>query len=429
MASSTAHSPEADSVTSGTMPDIVLDSLIQDGNLVAEVGIQLGKIKDSSLFRALSDAKSIKPNSSAEQEVVIALHKAIRTALDDISPITLTDLKGGWRPFQESRSKYIGIVFFGVFSLFLLILTSYMTQIYHRASLLYDTTVELQNDKGAEQAVRLFGMLKKNEKDVFDSLNGGSKDFLYEAFNKSLSDLEVMSTKAQSYYPVANESLSELDFGTRLVDTVLAPARWLFPNGFSGGVTNSGDEKIDSLIKSGRYGPNSGIGLPKNIVTSCSDAHIASKPNDLNSRLRDHFACIRDFMAQINVGFDPVVPPDYSVYLFRFQQGLSLLGLWILPGLYGSLGAVIYLMRRVLDPSLPSPTWIRFPFRVILGGFAGIIVVWLWGPSTGKSTQPVFASLGSFGLAFVIGYSTDVLFQLLDRVVLYMSQVVGKVGS
>jgi hypothetical protein len=101
----------------------------------------------------------------------------------------------------------------------------------------------------------------------------------------------------------------------------------------------------------------------------------------------------------------------------------------VLPLLYGMLGAVIFHMRRLLDPTVPDPSWLRFAYRIVLGGFAGIILVWFWTPSSQKVSQPEFATLTSFGLAFLVGFSTDVFFQALDRLVNYLAQAVGQAAT
>ena len=105
------------------------------------------------------------------------------------------------------------------------------------------------------------------------------------------------------------------------------------------------------------------------------------------------------------------------------------MGSWVLPSFYGMLGAVIFHMRRFLDPTLPNPSWLRVIYRTLLGGFAGVIIVWFLTPSSQKLTQPAFATLTSFGLAFLVGFSTDVFFQALDRLVNYLSQAVGNASS
>jgi hypothetical protein len=90
------------------------------------------------------------------------------------------------------------------------------------------------------------------------------------------------------------------------------------------------------------------------------------------------------------------------------------------------LGAVIFHMRRLLDPSLPNPSVPRFIYRIVLGGFAGIILVWFWTPSAPAHSAAEFAPLTAFGLAFLFGFSTDVFFQALDRMVSNLSVAIAK---
>ena len=147
---------------------------------------------------------------------------------------------------------------------------------------------------------------------------------------------------------------------------------------------------------------------------------------DIPTLLHIYINDVRNFTSAINVSFDPLSPNSYSYYVYRLREGMNFLGSWVLPLLYGMLGAVIFHMRRLLDPMVPNPSWLRFAYRIVLGGFAGIIFVWFWTPSSQKLSQPAFATLTSFGLAFLVGFSTDVFFQALDRLVNYLSQAVGQ---
>ena len=142
-----------------------------------------------------------------------------------------------------------------------------------------------------------------------------------------------------------------------------------------------------------------------------------------------HINALRGFNAIISVDFDPLVPIDYSYNFVPLSNSRRFLGSWLLPALCGMLGAVLFHMRRLLDPNLSNPTFLRFAYRIVLGGFAGVIVVWLWMPSAPKLSQPDFATLTSFSVAFRVGFSTDVFVQALDRLVTYPSQVVGSAGS
>jgi len=142
---------------------------------------------------------------------------------------------------------------------------------------------------------------------------------------------------------------------------------------------------------------------------------------DVSTLLARYITDLRQFNSTINVNFDPLFPNDYSYNLVQLQNGMRFLGSWLLPGLYGMLGAVVFHMRRLLDPNLPNPKMLRFVYRIVLGGFGGIVLVWFWIPSGAAPSMTEFAPLTSFGLAFLIGFSSDVFFQVLDRLVAGLS--------
>jgi hypothetical protein len=391
----------------------ILEKLVEDAELVADVGVRLGRIKDQEFLTALNNARQAVANDVGTAPVVADLQKSLNSAVKDLAPITLYDLRSGWTPFS-TPTRRIGTLIFGIFSFVLIVAAAYTTQIYDRARFLYATTVELQDARGGEQAIRLFGLLKRNQQDVIESLISGKKDFLYEAFSKALFDLEVMNLRFQAYSPIATDVLHDLDMWGR------------FKEVFKSGVDASNPTNnvtIASYLKN--YSKSDQPPAKKSLPSPAVDL----KNLDIHSLLGVYISNIRAFNSTINVGFDPLAPNDYSYYIAQLRDSMSFLGSWILPALYGMLGAVIFHMRRLLDPTVPNPSWLRFAYRIVLGGFAGIILVWFWTPSSQKLAQPEFATLTSFGLAFLVGFSTDVFFQALDRLVNYLSQAVGQAGA
>jgi hypothetical protein len=213
----------------------------------------------------------------------------------------------------------------------------------------------------------------------------------------------------------------------RLRDWSLSPFYWFTSksNAGSSGPTNSAT--INAWVEN-NYGKESVPNKPqgnKSLPLPAADF----KNLDIPALLKIYIGEVRNFTSAINVGFDPLAPNNYSFYIYRLQEGMNFMGSWMLPWLYGMLGAVIFHMRRLLDPCVPNPSWLRFAYRIVLGGFAGIIVVWFLTPSSQKLSQPAFATLTSFGLAFLVGFSTDVFFQALDRLVNYLSQTVSQTAT
>jgi hypothetical protein len=406
--------PSADHAEAPPSAAAEFGRLVEDAGLVADAGVRLGRIKDPAFLTALGEARQALEAGNAPPAVVASLQNTFNSAVRDILPITLSDLRSGWRPFAPPRpQERLGTLAFGVFCLALLAFTAYTTQIYDQARSVYALTVELQDARGAEQAIRLFGLLKRNQKDVVESLISGKKDFLYEAFGKALFDLQTMNLKFQAYAPIVTGVLNKLDMVGSLTS-------W----------RRSSDELSNPTSNPviAQYLRNYASGKPP---ADGSAAAARAVPPDLNSMdiqalLNIFFQDQKAFNSTINVGFDPLAPNDYYSYLYQLRVGISYLSAWVLPALYGMLGAAIFHMRRILDPGLPNPSWLRFTYRIVLGGFAGIVLIWFWAPTAPRAGHPEFATLTAFGVAFLVGFSTDVFFQVLDRLVGYLSQAVGE---
>jgi hypothetical protein len=115
---------------------------------------------------------------------------------------------------------------------------------------------------------------------------------------------------------------------------------------------------------------------------------------------------------------------DYPTWgaVFAARDKVTLLVSWLLPGLYGLLGACFFLMRTMLQTGrerLPGSgralAAVDILLRMAAGGLAGIIVGWFAVPAAGGVPVGGVSSL-SFGLAFLAGFSTDALFTMLDGV-------------
>lgn len=111
------------------------------------------------------------------------------------------------------------------------------------------------------------------------------------------------------------------------------------------------------------------------------------------------------------------------------SQALSPYAFWLLPALYGALGALLFHLRIILDPRLRDPQGIRIVHRITSGILAGMILAWFWVPDTTIGGQLGEIGLGLFTLAFVFGFSLDVFFSLLERLVAPTTAAIDKVGS
>jgi hypothetical protein len=107
--------------------------------------------------------------------------------------------------------------------------------------------------------------------------------------------------------------------------------------------------------------------------------------------------------------------PSVGEWVTRIRQSTSNYSLWLVPGLYAALGALIFFMRQILDDDRDNPTLDMIFLRIAIAGMAGIVVGWIWNPTASADTRSIGATL--FIVSFAVGYSIEVFFTNLDRLV------------
>jgi len=118
--------------------------------------------------------------------------------------------------------------------------------------------------------------------------------------------------------------------------------------------------------------------------------------------------------------------PDMASLEAQVRDTNTFYSFIILPAAYGALGALMFYMRRILDPLLPDPTFLRTVHRVALGALAGVLLAWLWVGIFDSSEDFKAVGLGLFALAFVFGFSIEVFFDFLDSLVNAAKRQVSK---
>lgn len=101
---------------------------------------------------------------------------------------------------------------------------------------------------------------------------------------------------------------------------------------------------------------------------------------------------------------------------------------YLLPLLYGLLGAFIFVLRSLLR-EIKSLTYtfdseIRYRLRLTLGALGGMIIGWFLKPEEADALD----SLSPMAMAFLMGYNVDVLFSLMDRLIENIKQAIEKTG-
>lgn len=131
----------------------------------------------------------------------------------------------------------------------------------------------------------------------------------------------------------------------------------------------------------------------------------------------------------MNVRYTSITIPSVPEWVFRLKNLTNSYSSWILPCLYATLGSVIFFMRLILDPANPNPALHRVVHRLALAALAGIAIGWLWEPALGGTTNFNAIGAGLFTLAFVVGFSIDIFFTLLDRLAKLSSGAIERIGN
>jgi hypothetical protein len=115
----------------------------------------------------------------------------------------------------------------------------------------------------------------------------------------------------------------------------------------------------------------------------------------------------------------------------RYMQGaqfvLDIFNRFLLPVLYGLLGACVFTVRDVTD-SVNKVLYTRekntvYQFRLFAGGVAGLAIAWFVVPKSaniqGVNFDPagVLTNLPQLALSFVAGYAIEIFLSVIDRIV------------
>lgn len=107
-----------------------------------------------------------------------------------------------------------------------------------------------------------------------------------------------------------------------------------------------------------------------------------------------------------------------EVSLATLEIVLEFLATYVLPALYGLLGACAFVLRQLSADigqlRFAHDLRVRYTLRLNIGLLAGLAVGWFISPDQDAS---VVANLSPLALAFVAGYGSDLLFAVLDRIV------------
>lgn len=404
-----------------TTTDEELAQLISNAKLIARYGQQASRLNDDALFVAIGSASAKADLSWADQEA-IDLQSEVSRAASAIEPVTVVDLFK-WDPFDPSatggptiRQKLFKGFF--VFLAFALILACAHFTIWNNRStlLLNEITVAANELQSAIVQGVLFTWME--EAKISPDYNyAKAKSELFQ----TLTQIDTVSSRDSDIlqrYRNAMVHFNPLASAFRALDKRLRPPTEtpIYGSYAEPAATEAGAEIRrkcrESFLKLATW-TSDGYDEPGELLVD-----LAQYKNDI----LESFNCI------MNLDEKKLESSLFREYPRALRQHVELLGRWLLPGIYGALGAILFTMRSFLNPVVPDPKPATVMLRVFLGAFAGIIVGWFWTSDSSSSVQLIpNISLGLLTVAFLFGFAIDVFFALLDRAVQAASSAASRI--
>jgi hypothetical protein len=118
---------------------------------------------------------------------------------------------------------------------------------------------------------------------------------------------------------------------------------------------------------------------------------------------------------------DPTLQHDHFWELYIGTKFvLQILQTYVLPLLYGWVGSMAFVLRSLIV-AVKNKTFrvefnVEYRLRVYLGLLAGLVIGWFLSPKS-DSHQFGVADLTPAAVSFLAGYSVEILFSTMDRIV------------
>jgi hypothetical protein len=427
------------------VPQSDIDEVLDDARLVINYAVRTGRLADDTLLRAVAALRTASPEDAPERlRVTLA---ALNDTIRSIAPMTLVELRAGLDPFDRRGRRRLRAsqIFFSVLTIVIAALAADATEYLHRQDSAMKAVQEIQK---AQPLAKLNALRKMVQ---IESILSKRDPLHYDHYYQAITEVRDLQERLSGAYVVLLNVRNE---GPALLGLL----RW---------VTNTRPPTAHEPSQTGSYGPPPGQAgtlpaptppttTPSGAATPDRRVALGSPPNSAppaaNSYHEAAAAAARTNQGDLRDICDqrPAIPssagktypewvtlmasqigdeqcfsarlglllklPDTVPLFFGIQTTIAALNGWVLPFLYGLLGASVYVMRMLLDPRAPYLGFAPALLRVALGGMAGIIIGWFAVTSGSKASGLGALSVIPFGLAFVAGFSIEVLFSLLDRV-------------
>lgn len=457
-----------------TVVDKDLAQIIANAKLIARYGQQAGLLADDALFVAIGRAAG-KTDLGWDDPEAIELQSEVTRAARAIEPVTVVDLFD-WDPFDPSAAGGPTILqrafkaFFVVLAFALILACAHFTIWNKRSTQLLNEFNEAGKDLQSALVQKVLFTWMEEARGAPDYDYESVKSQLYqeltqiEAFTSRNEDLRARYTAAMLEFNPLKTGFANLrsyfrtpppagSYGYYSPPPASRPVP--APEGTAAApAAVQGDPEVDPAASgdppaeaipaapappaapASNGQPQAGRDCRETFraLAAAGSRHYEG-PGDFlvyltgyKNQLLTDFRCLMN-LDQVNFVLANE-PEFFALYPRRLRQSLDVLGRWMLPGIYGALGAILFTMRSFLNPIVPDPKPATVFLRMFLGAFAGVIVGWFWAPDASATLEVTDSvSLGLLTIAFMFGFAIDVFFALLDRAVQLARNAVSNLGA
>jgi len=379
------------------MDRTIIDSLLQRARMLADYALDADQLPEGSrIFEeidALAQAKE-RDGNPATAPLVAEMRKVSKTANVTIEQLVHRKTRLG----QFSRQAALATPYLvGFVTLLLTLYLAFQSSELHIANMALREYQDMQSERLEEKIFHAWKMYR------YERVLNAKAPVLaqLDGYQQLVDDAKRLYEKRDAVHTLLLYS-STLRYAWLVQPTV---------------VTSEGDELTRPVLDCAEE--------PVPPVASDNSALFGSR-----IELDNYSRSIACFVKSLPIAGDYDFPMVSLIYATRNK--VNLLVSWMLPGLYGLLGACVFLMRDLLLANKARGDTrivdlLSLLLRVALGGLAGIIVGWFWVPtSPTPSSSAIDVSSISFGVAFLAGFSIDSLFAMLDRLIKSFRQSDGE---
>ncbi|MFG5382602.1 hypothetical protein [Yoonia sp. R2-816] len=402
-----------------------IDDLITDARLYATYGRYAGSFKDERLFQTIASSLRQRPIS---HQLVVELQQILNDTARDIPFSTVAALKAGWTPGRApllTKCITFGLV---IASIILMVVVARLTLVHNEGTGLIAQAEELMADKPQQSIDRLvrehvLARLQMEERASTDPtglpLNDTVSLSLLEANEAELGEITRRMSNLRG--EIGNYIAVRAVFPLIGMKEIYCFSGQYFYDASQSYRSHCPDASIVAAAQSQQF---------QQLATDapCREALLpdTADPNGTAfTRWREMLDAEKKSLACNGV----IASTDFRGVQFaknveQLRWHVGYYALWILPALYGAMGAVMYHMRYVLDPLMPHPSLIRLLHRVVLASLAGIVLGWFYAPGSAIEQAATSVGFSLFVVSFLFGFSLDIFFAMLDRFVAFSERAV-----